>query len=341
MRWRRRKKLNTQINSIITGSGIALPDRIITNQDLEKMVDTNDQWITTRTGIKERRKLEEGKSLVDLAEKSAIDALKAASLEADELDLIIVATVTPDYPTPSTSCLLQARLKATRAGAFDLSAGCTGFVYAMTVAHQFISSGAAKHVLVVGAEAITRFTDWTDRGTCVLFGDGAGAVVLSALESKRGERRGILQCTLESDGRGADLLIIPGGGSALPASPTSLEQRAHYIKMNGNEIFKFAVRVVEDTLHKLRKLSGEQDLQFDWLILHQANLRIIEHIRKRLKMSKDQVPVNVDRYGNTSSATIPLALHEQIINGALKEGDVIGMVAFGAGLTWGGILYKY
>jgi 3-oxoacyl-[acyl-carrier-protein] synthase III len=326
-----------KLNTIITGTGTALPAQIITNPDLEKMVDTSDEWIVSRTGIRERRKLEDGLSSVDLSERAAREALKRAALEPSDLDLIVVATVTPDYPTPSSSCLLQARLQAYRAAAMDISAGCTGFIYALTVANQFICSGVYRNALVVGVEVLTRITDWEDRSTCVLFGDGAGAVVLQAT----GEDRGILNFSLKADGRGADLLIVPAGGSAMPASPETLQNRMHYLKMNGNEIFKFAVRVVEETLYELMERENFKADDFDFLFLHQANLRIIEHIRKRLKLPQEKVPVNIDRFGNMSSATIPIAIHEEILAGRLKEGALVAMVAFGAGLTWGGMLVKW
>ncbi|MGM0688390.1 MAG: beta-ketoacyl-ACP synthase III [Bacillota bacterium] len=329
--------MNKCINTIITGTGAALPEQRITNSDLEKMVETSDEWIVARTGIRERRKLEDSLSGVDLTEKASREALERASLDSSELDLIIVATVTPDYLTPSTSCLLQARLKAFKAAALDLSAGCTGFIYALAVGHQFISSGVYNKVLVVGVEVLTRITDWEDRSTCVLFGDGAGAVVLQATE----EERGFINFTLKSDGRGAELLILPAGGNAMPASIETLQNRQHYLKMNGNEIFKFAVRVVEETLLGMLGLEKLKPEHLDYLFLHQANLRIIEHIRKRLKLPTDKVPVNIDRFGNMSSATIPIAIHEEIIAGRLKEGHLVAMVAFGAGLTWGGLLMKW
>ncbi len=314
-----------------------MPDQVITNSDLEKMVETSNEWIVSRTGIRERRKLEDGLTSVDLAEKASREALQNASVNSSELDMIIVATVTPDYPTPATSCLLQSRLGALKAGAMDLSAGCTGFVYALTVGHQFIKSGACRNVLVVGVEVLSRVTDWDDRGTCVLFGDGAGAAVLGPGDGIRG----ILEFSLRADGRGAELLLIPGGGSAMPASYASLAKRAHFIKMNGNEIFKFAVRVVEETLIDLFSNKDLSASDLDYLFLHQANLRIIEHIRKRLKLPEEKVPVNIDRLGNTSSATIPIAIHEELMAGRLKEGDLVAMVAFGAGLTWGGILTRW
>lgn len=325
------------ISSIITGTGAALPSHIITNQDLENMVDTSDAWILSRTGIRERRKLETGLSTVDLSEEAAREALSRAGLEASDVDLIIVATVTPDHLTPSSSCLLQARLKAFKAAALDISAGCTGFIYALAVAHQFICNGIYRNALVVGVEILTRVTDWEDRGTCVLFGDGAGAVVLEATR----EKRGIINFSLQADGRGADLLIIPAGGSAMPTSADTLQNRMHFLKMNGNEVFKFAVRVVEETLCKLMTQEEIKAENLDYLFLHQANLRIIEHIRKRLNLPKSKVPVNIDRYGNMSSATIPIAIHEEITAGNLKDGALVAMVAFGAGLTWGGLLMEW
>ncbi len=324
-------------NAIITGTGAALPDQIITNRDLEEMVETNNEWIVSRTGIRERRKLEEGLSNTDLSERAAREALYRAGADPAELDMILVATVTPDHHTPSTSCILQARLEAFKAGAMDISAGCTGFVYALSVAQQFICSGTCRKVLVVGVEILTRFTDWEDRSTCVLFGDGAGAVVVEATE----EDRGIIDFTLKSDGRGAKLLYVPAGGSALPASHETVSNRMHYLVMNGNEIFKFAVKVVEDTLSELLQKENKKPEDLDMIILHQANLRIIDHVRKHLKLPPEKFPVNIDRLGNTSSATIPIAMHEEILAGRLKEGDLVAMVAFGAGLTWGGVLMRW
>ncbi len=329
------QKLN---RSIITGTGAAIPDRVITNEDLEKLVDTSNEWIVSRTGIRERRMLEEGFSNADLSEKAAREALSRAEVSASELDLILVATVTPDHHTPSTSCILQARLEAFKAGAMDISAGCTGFVYALSVAQQFINSGIYTKILVVGVEILTRFTDWEDRSTCVLFGDGAGAVVVEATED---ENRGIINFSLKSDGRGAKLLYVPAGGSAMPASEETVNNRMHYLIMNGNEIFKFAVKAVEDTLYDLVRRENKKPEDLDMIILHQANLRIINHIRKHLKLPQEKFPVNIDRLGNTSSATIPIAMHEEILAGRLKEGDLVAMIAFGAGLTWGGVLMRW
>lgn len=328
------KKLNT----IISGSGAALPEQTITNSDLEKMVDTSNEWIVSRTGILERRKLEEGLTSADLSEKASREALQKARLKPEDIDLIIVATVTPDYPTPSASCILQARLQAFRAAAMDISAGCTGFIYALSVAHQFLQNNTYRNALVIGVEILTRVTDWEDRSTCVLFGDGAGAVILQQTAE---EDRGILTFSLKADGRGADLLMIPAGGSAMPASLDSLNNRLHYLKMNGNEIFKFAVRVVEELLFEMLEKEGYRAEELDCLLLHQANLRIIEHIRKRLKLPPEKVPVNIDRYGNMSTATIPIALYEELESKHLSNGNLVAMVAFGAGLTWGGLLMKW
>lgn len=319
---------------MIAATGAALPKTVITNRDLERMVDTSDEWIVTRTGIRERRKLEEGQANSDMSLAAAKVALERAGLKPQELDLIIVATVTPDYLFPSVSCLVQGVLGANRAAAFDLSAGCTGFIYALSVADQFIRAGVYRNILVIGADILSRFTDWEDRGTCVLFGDGAGAAVLQPAVSGRG----ILTCILGADGAGGDLLVLPGGGSANPASSRTVMNRMHYIKMNGNEIFKFAVRVVEQTTVNLLEQSGRRVDQLDFLFLHQANRRIIDAARKRLRLKPEQVPVTVDRYGNMSAATIPVALHEEAMAGRLQEGALTAMVAFGSGLTWGGIL---
>lgn len=326
--------MDKETNSVIAGIGVAVPPKIVTNHDLEKMVDTSDHWIVTRTGIKQRRVLEAGRSNVDLSEQAAREALDRAGLKPEQLEMIIVATVTPDYPLPATACLLQARLGASKAVAFDISAGCTGFLYGLTVADQYIRTGIYHNALIVGVEILSRIIDWEDRSTCVLFGDGAGAAVLTCANS----RRGIVCFELGSDGRGADLLMVPGGGSLLPASRETVEQKLHYVKMNGNEIFKFAVRIVEETTLSLLHKGGFTPEDLDFLFLHQANLRIIESARKRLKIPPERVPVNIDRYGNTSSAAIPILIKEELDAGRLIPGSLVAMVAFGAGLTWGGVL---
>ena len=327
------------IKTLITGTGICLPRQVLTNHDLEKIVDTSDEWIISRTGIRQRRILEKDKSCSDLACEAGRGALKRAGFKAQDLDLIIVATVTADYPTPSAACLVQAKLGANKAAAFDLSAGCSGFIYALAAADSFIKSGLYRNALVIGAEVISRFTDWQDRSTCVLFGDGAGAVLLEAAPA--GSERGLLDFILGSDGEGAKELYVPGGGSNHPATKESVQARMHYIKMNGNEIFKFAVRVVEDTLKSLLERHGFKPEELDQLFLHQANERIIRYVQKRLNLPDEKVPVNLDRYGNTSAATIPLALHEEAAAGRLKKGSLICLVGFGSGLTWGGALIKW
>lgn len=329
--------MTSQLKAVVTGTGAALPAQRLTNADLEKMVDTSDEWIITRSGIRERRILEPGLSNIDLSARAAGDALAASGLKPEEIDLILVATVTPDYQTPSTACLIQDRLGATRAAAMDLSAGCTGFVYALSIAQQFIQTGTYRHVLVVGVEVLSRFVDWEDRATCVLFGDGAGAAVLQPAD----DGRGIITLELGADGSGAEWLVIPGGGSANPATAETVAGRMHYVKMNGNEVFKFAVRKVENTLATLLERGGVEPHELDYLFLHQANLRIIESARKRLKLPPERVPVNIDRYGNISSASIPVAWHEEVTAGRLKKGDLVAMVAFGAGLTWGGLLMRW
>ncbi|HOB28911.1 MAG: beta-ketoacyl-ACP synthase III [Dethiobacteria bacterium] len=321
----------------ITGSGAALPERRMTNFDLEKMVETSDEWIFSRTGIRERRILEEGLSNVDLSERASREALRNAGLEPEQVELILVATVTPDYPLPATACNLQARLGAFQAAAMDIAAGCSGFIYALTVADHFIRAGTYQNALVIGVEILSRIIDWEDRSTCVLFGDGAGAAVLQPVTGDRG----LISFELGADGRGLESLYIPAGGVALPTSAETVQQRLHYVKMDGPEIFKFAVRVVGETLDHLLKKGELQPTDLDHLFLHQANLRIIESIRKRLKLPREKVPVNIDRYGNMSSATIPIALYEEVAAGRLKEGDLLAAVAFGAGLTWGGILMRW
>lgn len=329
--------MKPEFNVAITGTGAALPEQKLTNFDLEKLVDTSNEWVVARTGIRERRKLDPGLSNIDLSVRASREAVQRAGLDPEQLDLILVATITPDYPTPSTACLIQRELGAHRAAAMDLSAGCTGFIYALSVAHQFIRGGVYRNVLVVGVEILTRVTNWEDRTTCVLFGDGAGAAVLQPSR----DDSGIISVELGADGRGADLLIIPAGGSAHPASAETVAKKMHSIRMNGPEVFKFAVRVVEETLFTLLERGQVKPEELDYLFLHQANLRIIESARKRLKLPPERVPVNIDRYGNISSATIPVSLHEEAAAGRLKKGNLLAVIAFGAGLTWGGALLRW
>ncbi len=321
----------------IIGLGSYAPETIMTNKDIEKIVDTDDQWIVDRTGIRERRIADPGISTSDLSAKAAEKALLDAGLTADDIDLIIVATATPDMAFPSTACIVQDKIKASKAGAFDLSAGCSGFVYAMVTGAQFIQTGLYKHVLIIGAEIISRILDWKDRNTCVLFGDGAGAVVLGEVPAGYG----LLSAQLGSDGSGAELLKLPAGGSRLPASLDTVSDSLHYLQMNGNEVFKFAIKVMGEAAVKAIEDAGLKTADIDFLIPHQANIRIIQSAAKRLKLPMDKVMVNVDRYGNTSAATIPMAMDEALHDGKIKDGDNIVLVGFGAGLTWASAVIKW
>ncbi|MDR3563854.1 MAG: ketoacyl-ACP synthase III [Negativicutes bacterium] len=321
----------------IIGLGYYVPEKVVTNKDLEKIVDTNDEWIVERTGIRERRVVDPSMATSDLATFAAQKALDDAGVSAEELDLIIVGTATPDMFFPSTACLVQANLKATHAAAFDLAAGCSGFVYSMVVASQFIKTGFYKKILVIGAESLTRIIDWTDRNTCVLFGDGAGAAVIA----ETADGYGILGANLGADGSGGDLLKLPAGGTRIPASAESVQNRLHYVHMNGNEVFKFAVRVMGESALKALDNAGLGTDAIDVLIPHQANMRIIQSAAKRLKVPMEKVVVNVDRYGNTSAASIPIALKEAVVAGKVKDGDTLVLVGFGAGLTWASCVLKW
>ncbi|HHO69484.1 MAG TPA: ketoacyl-ACP synthase III [Gammaproteobacteria bacterium] len=321
------------IYSRITGTGGYLPDKVVTNADLEKMVDTTDQWIRERTGISKRHVVVDGQNTVDLAEAAARRALDAAGRDAQDIDLIVVATTTPDRIFPSTACLLQKRLDRHGCAAFDVQAVCTGFVYAISVADKFIKTGSARCALVVGAETLSRVLDWTDRSTCVLFGDGAGAVVLEASDEP-----GILSTHLHADGAYENLLMVPGG---ISQGCDSLKDGNCFVKMKGNEVFKVAVntlgRIVDETL----EANDLDKTDVDWLIPHQANIRIIQATARKLKMSMDHVVVTVDEHGNTSGASVPLALDVAVRDGRIKRGETLLMEAFGGGFTWGSVLLKY
>jgi 3-oxoacyl-[acyl-carrier-protein] synthase-3 len=321
----------------IIGTGSYVPDKVITNKDLEKIVDTSDEWIITRTGIRERRIAAESQATSDLGTIAAQRALEDAGITAEEVDLILVATVTPDMSFPSTACLIQNNLKAANAAAFDLEAACSGFLYALTVANQFIATGFYKNVLVIGAECLSRFTNWKDRNTCILFGDGAGAVVMGRVE----EGYGVLSQYLGADGSGGELLTLRGGGSRTPASLTSIEENAHYIHMDGSEVFKFAVRIMVTAAEEAIKRAGMTKEDLDYLVPHQANIRIIDGAAKRLNLGTDKVWVNLDKYGNMSGASIPVALDEAVRSGSIKKGDNICMVGFGGGLTWASCMVKW
>ncbi len=316
--------------STITGWGKYVPAKVLSNADLEKMVETSDEWIVSRTGIRERRIAgpEETASTMGLA--AARDALKVAGIEGKDLGMIIVATVCPDYHFPSVGCILQARLGA-QCGAFDLEAACSGFLYALSIAHQFASSGAAKHVLVVGVEKLSMYVDYTDRATCVLFGDGAGAAVVSASDTPGGFH----SFTLGSDGARPELLYVPTGGSAQPITVENLSAGQHCIKMMGSEVFKFATRAMDAATDKVIAEAGIAPEEIDLFLPHQANQRIIEATAKRLNMPPEKVFINIDRYGNTSAASIPIALCEAIEQGKVWPGAKVVFAAFGGGLTWG------
>lgn len=315
----------------ILGMGSCLPDRVLTNHDLETMVDTSDEWITSRTGIKERRVAPRETAASDLSLKAAERALEKAGLEPGDLDLVIVATITPDMFFPSTACLVQDKLGASRAAAFDLMAACSGFIYGLAAAEQFIKTGFYRYVLVIGVEILSKIVDWTDRNTCVLFGDGAGAAVLGPV----GPGRGIIHTALGADGSGGHLLMLPGGGSRVPPSPESLDQKLHYLKMSGQDIFKFAVRIMEEATLKALEQCGLHIGEIDLLVPHQANLRIIKSAARKLNLPLEKVWVNIDRCGNMSAASIPVALEEALDKNRVSTGDLVMLVGFGAGLTWG------
>ncbi len=321
----------------ILGTGAYVPEKVLTNADLEKMVDTSDEWIVTRTGMKERRIAAPDQASSDLALKAAEQALERAGVSAEEIDLIIVATVTPDMSFPTVSCLLQTQLGANKAATFDLSAACAGFLYGVTTASQFIQTGAYRYALVVGVECLSRITNWSDRETAILFGDGAGAVVLGPVE----EGYGFLSFELGGDGSKGDLLKVPAGGSRLPASHETVEKRLHTIQMVGREVFKFAVRVIISSTEGALKKAGMTKEDIDFLIPHQANIRIIDAAVKRFGLDEQKVVINIHRYGNMSSASIPVALHEAVMEGRFQKGDKLVLCGFGAGLTWGATVLKW
>jgi 3-oxoacyl-[acyl-carrier-protein] synthase-3 len=321
----------------IVGWGKYVPSKVLTNDDLAKMVDTSDEWIRTRTGIVQRYIADVKDTTSSMAIRAAQDAIAVAGCSPDDIDLIIVATATPDYMFPATACLVQDAIGASRAGAFDLSAGCSGFIYALSMASHSIRSGAMDTILVIGSEALSRIVDWTDRATCVLFGDGAGAVILQASERPGG----VLSTVLGSDGSGGNLLILPGGGSRYPASAETVAQRLHCIKMDGNEVYRFATRIMGKAAQQATEKAGLTLDDIELFIPHQANIRIIQSAAKHLKLSDGKVFTNVDRYGNTSSASIPIALCEAIAAGQVHPHDHLVFVGFGAGLTWGAAVVQW
>lgn len=315
----------------IVGWGMCVPDHVLTNDDLSRIVDTSDEWIRTRTGIRERRIVsEETETTSSLAVKAARAALEVADLPPQQLDAVIVATVTPDYPFPATACLVQDRLGAVRASAFDLNAGCSGFVYGLSIGSSLIVSGQADHVLVIGAETLSRITNWNDRDTCVLFGDGAGAVVLAASQTPGGIRATVLG----ADGSGGDLLILPAGGSRHPASRQTVDDGLHFIHMRGREVFRFATQIMAQATRQAAEQAGWALDEISLIIPHQANERIIQSSLSRLKLPPERAFSNLERYGNTSAASIPIALCEAAAEGRIHADDRLILVGFGAGLTW-------
>jgi 3-oxoacyl-[acyl-carrier-protein] synthase-3 len=324
------------MRACIAGTGSYVPDRILSNKDLERLVKTSDEWIVERTGIRERRIAAKGEACSDLGVRAAEAALKAAGVSPNDLDLILVATCTGDMLLPSTACLIQQRLGAYRAAACDLAATCSGFVYALSVADAYIKTGY-RGVLIVGSEVMSAITDWTDRNTCVLFGDGAGAVVLTPTDGDRG----ILSSHLHSDGSLAELICVPGGGSRMPPSQEMLAERQQFVKMRGNETFKVAVRTLEEVGREALAANGLSIGDIDLYIPHQANVRIIKAVASRLGLPQDRIVLNMDRYGNTSAASIPLALDEAVRTGRLKEGHLVMLGAFGSGLTWASSIIRW
>jgi 3-oxoacyl-[acyl-carrier-protein] synthase III len=322
------------VYSRIVGTGSYLPERVLTNADLEKMVDTNDEWIVSRSGIRERHIAAEGETTSDLAYHAAVRALESAGMQASELELVILGTTTPDIIFPSTACLVQHRLGANGCPAFDVNAACSGFIYALSVADSMIKSGAVKTALVIGAETLSRMVDWTDRATCVLFGDAAGAVVLKA-----DEKPGILSTHLHADGGKRELLYNPVGVSK--GFRADLPNCGVKVMMAGSDVFKHAVKALDSVVDETLEANGLDKSHLDWLIPHQANLRIIEATAKRLQMSMDRVIVTVDRTGNTSAGSIPLALDEAIRSGKVKRGELLLLEGFGGGFTWGSALVRY
>ena len=330
--------MNNGLKSVgIIGTGSALPEKVLTNFDLEKMIDTSDEWIRTRTGISERRIADKNTAASDLAYEASLKAMEDAKVSAEEIDLIIVGTVTPDMVFPSTACILQDRLGAVNAAAFDLEAACSGFLYGITTGQQFIATGMYKKVLVIGVETLSKITDPEDRGTAVIFGDGAGAAVLSEVE----EGYGILSSELGAKGEGGKYLTLPAGGSRLPTTMETVANREHYIQMGGGEVFKFAVRIMGQAAVRVIEKAGLELSDVDYLVPHQANIRIIEAAAKRIKLPMEKVKVNLDKYGNMSAASIPVALDEALKEGKIKRGDNIVLVGFGGGLTWGSTLIKW
>jgi len=321
----------------IVGIGFYVPEKIITNFDLEKTLDTSDEWIYTRTGIKERRVVADNQFASDLAAESSLRALKNAGMKPEEVELIVVCTLSPDMFFPSTACIVQSKIGAINSACFDIEAACSGFNYGLCIAESFIKSGQYNNVLLIGTEVFSRILDWQDRSTCVLFGDGAGAVVLREVSNNSG----ILSHYLNADGSGTDLLNLPAGGSRLPASIETINQRLHYLKMNGREIYKFATKMIPEAVKNSLNKAGLTEKDIDLLIPHQANIRIINTVAEKLKLPMEKIFININKYGNTSAASIPIALSEAISENRIKKNDIVVLTSFGAGLTWGASVIRW
>ncbi len=330
--------MSQRIPIMVRGTGASLPERVMTNADFEKSLDTSDQWIRERTGIRERRIAAPEENTLTLSLAASRRALDAAGLKPDDIDLIVVATCTPAYQIPSTACLLQHELGCRLIPAFDINAACSGFVYGFVTAAHMMSSGAHRNVLVVGAETMSRVTDYEDRGTCILLGDGAGAAILSPADN---DTSGIHHHQLFADGGGAQMIWVPGGGSAEPASARTMNERLHYLKMKGREVYKFAVTRMQEVINESIAAAGLQPSDLTLIIPHQSNLRIIESAGEKLGLSREKLAINIDRCGNTSAASIPLAMDEACRAGRIARGDWILLAGFGAGLTWGSALLRW
>jgi len=326
------------MRSLITGTGSYAPAKVLTNADLEKMVATNDQWIVERTGIKERRIAAPDEASSDLAYQASLRALEQSGVKAEDLELIVVGTITPDYPFPSCAAVLQGRLGNKKAFAFDVSAACAGSLYALSVADRFLTSGQVKNALVIGVETLSRITDWTDRNTCILFGDAAGAMVLQPTDDPR---RGLRSVKLHSDGSLVSILLMPGGGSREPISQKVVDAKSHYVKMNGREVFKVAVRALEECCREALAEEKLSPSDVTWVCAHQANKRIIDATLQRLDLPPEKCWMNLEKYGNTSAASVPMTLDEANRAGWLKPGDVVLMMAIGAGMAWGASVLRW
>lgn len=329
--------MSQSVHAAIAGVGAAVPEKVLTNQDFEKFLDTSDEWIVQRTGIKRRHVLAEGESLAALATSACQKALADAKASAADVDLIICATVSPELTFPATACLIQQGLGAAKAAAFDVSAACCGFVYALSVGSQFIRTGTYKKVLVVGADALSRYTDYTDRGSCILFGDGAGAVLL---EPTADAKHGIQYMVMKSDGTGWDFIHVPGGGSRQPATHETVEARLHYVRMRGRDVYKFAVEKMQWLIDDCLEHCGLEADQIDMIVPHQVNLRILTSATEKRNFPMERVYINIDEYGNTSAASVPMALEEARREGKIGPGSTLLLVAFGAGLTWAGAVLR-